>query len=878
MKQKRVDFILANSSFYVGLDRLYGAHRIATLRNMRLGKAYTIFGGVIFCRAERDDINQVEDLKGKSFVAVEKASFGGWQMAWREFKQKGINPVNDFKPLQFAGTHDAVVKAVLEGKADAGTVRTDTLERMAQEGLIDLEAIKVIDKHDDEDEFAFLHSTRLYPEWPMATLPGTPEALARQVAIALMDMSPDSAAAKAAKCAGWTIPLNYQPVHECLKELHIRPYSEPEVTFEAVFRHYWPWFIVTFVGLVAIILITFYVLNLNRKLLRIAATEEKRAHQQAEVARFGQSALSGVALDKLFDQAVRVASEVLGTKYAKVLEHFPQKHTLFLRAGVGWNEGWVGKRSVPDGPESLGGYALLQTKSVISKNINREGAFKVPELLAEHNVVAAMAVVIPGMERPFGVLSVHSDQVQHFTEDDAHFLEAIAHVLAATIQRKKEREAVARARDEAEVANKAKSEFLANMSHEIRTPMTAILGFADILLDNVSNWEQLDAAATIKQNGEYLIGIINDILDLSKIEAGKLEVEDVSCSPCKILGEVIALMRVRAEAKNLPLEVVQDGPMPQSIHSDPTRLRQILINLAANAIKFTEIGNIRLVARLLDADTEEPKVQFELIDSGIGMSEQQIANLFKPFSQVDTSTTRKHGGTGLGLAISKRLAKELGGDITVKSVPGEGSTFTLTVKTGPLEDVPLVNCPTEQLRASKLEKVQTQEAWVKTQEAKEQTPEKIQAPTPIKLDCRVLLAEDGPDNQRLISFLLKKAGAKVAVAENGQVAYELAKAAQDEGKPFDAILMDMQMPVLDGYEATRKLRHAGYNGPIIALTAHAMSTDRDRCIKAGCNDYEMKPIDSQRLLAVVAKYVESQKHEPLAEQNESNEADGKNSR
>ena len=400
--------------------------------------------------------------------------------------------------------------------------------------------------------------------------------------------------------------------------------------------------------------------------------------------------------------------------------------------------------------------------------------------------------------------------------------------------RKRSEVELAVARDDAQAANQAKSEFLANMSHEIRTPMTAILGFAEILMGSDLEREQSDAATTIKHNGEYLLQIINDILDLSKIEAGKMQIEHIQCSPCQILSDVTCLMRIRADAENLRLVVAYDSPMPKTIQSDPIRLRQILMNLISNAIKFTEVGEIRVVARVLDAECENPRLQVEVIDSGIGMPEEEMDRLFQPFGQIDSSTTRRHGGTGLGLAISKRLAKRLGGDIRVRSTLGIGSTFTLTVATGAFSQEDLLEEPSE--------------AHLSGDSQKPSSPSKV------TVDRRVLLAEDGPDNQRLISFLLKKAGADVVVADNGQVACDLALAARDDGTSFDVILMDMQMPVLDGYDATRRLRKAGYKGPIIALTAHAMSSDRDKCLHCGCDAYMTKPIEREKLIALVAEY------------------------
>jgi len=391
----------------------------------------------------------------------------------------------------------------------------------------------------------------------------------------------------------------------------------------------------------------------------------------------------------------------------------------------------------------------------------------------------------------------------------------------------------------AESANRAKSEFLANMSHEIRTPMTAILGYADVLLGTLADESSLLAARTIKRNGEYLLDLINDILDLSKIEAGKLDVQRVACYPVHVVAEVYCLMRIRAESKGLPLEVEYVGPIPEIIQSDPTRLRQILINLVGNAIKFTETGRVRLVVRLAPGLGTPPRLRFDVIDTGIGLAPEQVAQIFNPFTQADSSTSRRYGGTGLGLAISRRLAEMLGGNITVASAPGDGSTFTVTVQTGPLDGVRMLDNPRQ---------------IMERHQAERKTP-----PTSnVDLRGRILLAEDGPDNQRLIAFFLNQAGADVTLADNGQAAYEKAMDAMAADQPFDVILMDMQMPVMDGYEATRQLREAGYRAPILALTAHAMTGDRERCLAAGCDGYMTKPIQRDALLQLVQEHVAGQ--------------------
>jgi PAS domain S-box-containing protein len=391
---------------------------------------------------------------------------------------------------------------------------------------------------------------------------------------------------------------------------------------------------------------------------------------------------------------------------------------------------------------------------------------------------------------------------------------------------------LARAKEAAEAANRAKSEFLANMSHEIRTPMTAILGFSDMLLERAKEPSDRELVGIIKRNGEHLLDLINDILDVSKVEAGKLTVERLPCSPWDLIEDVVASMRVRADAKNLPLRVTYDGSVPNAVITDPTRLRQILVNLIDNAVKFTERGEVQLTIRATTPASGSPRLEFEVVDTGIGIAKNKLSRIFEPFSQADPSTTRKFGGTGLGLAITRNLVELLGGSMRVESRPGAGSRFWFSVAAsfpeGVLLDEGLDLSDSDLAEASQPQIAET---------------------------CRVLIAEDGPDNQRLFAMMLRRVGAEVDVVENGRQAVEQARRQAGEGTPYQLVLMDMQMPEMDGYEATRLLRETGYEHPIVALTAHAGSHNRERCLSAGCNDYVAKPVDRDELLKIASRYL-----------------------
>lgn len=393
-----------------------------------------------------------------------------------------------------------------------------------------------------------------------------------------------------------------------------------------------------------------------------------------------------------------------------------------------------------------------------------------------------------------------------------------------------------RLRLDAEAANRSKSEFLANMSHEIRTPLTAILGFTDLLHDDSDGADgperQAEMLDVIRSAGQHLLTLINDILDLSRIEADRLSIDPVETDLAVLIQGVAGLARTQAEGKGVDLQVLVTEPVPHRALIDPTRVRQVLVNLLGNAAKFTEDGKIQLRV----AAPDHSVLRIEVEDTGPGIEAEVIETLFEPFSQADGTVTRRFGGSGLGLSISRRLAELMGGSVTLRwTEPGKGSSFVLEVPIEVPEGTPL---------------------FESLDEAVDRSRKSNRGASTTTIGGSILLVEDGLMNQRLIKSILTRAGARVTVAGHGEEALEAIDAAAKRGETFDLVLSDMQMPVMDGYTLARTLASRGEGPPVVALTAHAMAEDEQRCLDAGCVGYASKPIDRAELLSICERYID----------------------
>ena len=699
VRYKEVDFVLTNPASYASLEASYGLSRIATLKNRRMQGSYIQFGSVIFTNAKRDDINSLIDLKGKSFMAVHANAFGGWWMALHALLQQGVNPKQDFSELKFAGfPQDKIVYAVKEGRIDAGTVRTDLLERMEAEGKISMSDFKILNKQAPDEDFPFVRSTQLYPEWAFATTKHTLDDLAQHVAVALLNIPAKHPALLASKSAGWTVPMNYQPVHDLMKELKVGPYvNEGQVRFIDVFNQYGVLITIICIALVGLSFATFTVSRLNRKLgaskssleqSKETLEQEVRERINAEMAMniyaerisslYEVSAMPGLTFDEQIEATLELGCRLLNLDIGKVSKlNKDDSHTVTYIVA-------------PDEMLIQGSNALELNHSFFDITVDADAPISLHNIgeseyndhpaYIESELESYIGTSIWVNGECYGTISFSSQHPsQPFTEAEYDLINLIGHWISVTITRQMEAEELQHAKENAEVANRAKSTFLASMSHELRTPLNAIIGYSEILHEE---WMDKDDPTAVKDlwkintSGKNLLALIDDILDLSKIEAGKVELE-IETFSLPILADEIETTITPLAAKNHNIITVKTESNIDTMTSDMNKLRQIILNLMSNACKFTHDGEISLALRQVFENNKE-WIYIHISDTGQGISDEDMEKLFKDFSQVGNSAD-KAKGTGLGLAISRKFCRLLGGDITLNSMVDVGTTFTVKV-------------------------------------------------------------------------------------------------------------------------------------------------------------------------------------------------------
>ncbi len=569
-------------------------------------------------------------------------------------------------------------------------------------------------------------------------------------------------------------------------------------------------------------------------IIKRTVDSETAALEQGERLRdlYEATSISGTSLDEKIDETLRLGCRVLGMEVGKLGCQDPEKNTSTFLNTIAPEE-MPAKRGLVLPLDKTFCQVTFASSGPVAMSHVSESEYKNHPAASFLGMEAYIGTTIFVNDKKFGTVNF-SNRKPHskpFTNVDKDFVNLLGKWISITLEQQVSEEALHVAKEEAETANHAKSTFLANMSHEIRTPLTAILGFSEMLLEDDEDKTEEDKKheiTSIIKSGSHLHDIINDILDLSKIEAGQLVIENIECPVVDLINEIEYIFKPQAQEKGLSFNTNLNSPLPNEIKTDPTRLKQILFNLCNNAIKFTKEGGITLSAEFLQ---DENRVQISVADTGIGISTEDMPSMFKPFSQADSSISRRFGGTGLGLCISKQLAQKLGGDITIKSEKNNGSEFITTIDAG--------------MPGNELNIVHSIDEIVNNEEINQ--PDRRQ-----QLNGHILLAEDNIENQQFIAKFILKAGLTLDTVDNGKLAFEKASSSK-----YDLILMDIQMPVMGGLEAIEKLRASGNTTPIICVTANAMQEDKERCFTAGADDYLTKPLDFSRFNYILSQYLGS---------------------
>ena len=800
VRSGKVDFVIVNTEIYVDLEAKYGINRIATLQNMTIKGPYTLFGGVIFRRADRNDIQSLQDLKGKKFMAVQATSFGGWNMAWRELKEAGIDPYRDFNNLSFGGTHDAVVFAVRDNKVDVGTVRSDTLERMSEEGKINITDYVVINRINPKNGFPFAISTRLYPEWPFAKVSHTSDELAKKVAISLFNMPMDDPAAISANAAGWTIPLDYQPVHDLMKELHIGAYKDyGKVTLSFIIRQYGYWLISILLLLLLMTLATIYVVRINRILRKARIDIEKNSCDlEIKVGERTDELKREIEERKRTENALRESEE----QYRSLVENInigvyrsavDQSHFIQANSAMAMMFGY----------DSVEGFMRTSVFDLYQDSGDRQ---KFVKEICENGFVKDRVL---HFQKKDGTLIWCS--VTAATQCDSNRNQKWINGIIEDVTEKRKLEEQLRQSQKME----AIGTLAGGVAHDFNNILTAIIGFGNLLKIRLSDDSQLNGYIdNILYAAEKATKLTRSLLAFSRkqlIDPRPVNLNDI------VSGVDILLRRVIGEDIEFKTLLVDEDLI---VMADKSQIEQVLLNLATNARDAMPDGGIMTLKTekvLIDGEATELSIQpgaygvVSLSDTGIGFDSITKQKIFEPFF-----TTKEVGkGTGLGLSMAYGIIKQHNGEINVYSEPGKGTIFRIYLR----------------LIQSKAEAI-----------------ESAAFPLIIGGSETILVVEDNEDTRKFIRQALEDFGYTVIEAVDGEDAISVFVENMDK---IQMIIIDIIMPKKNGKEAYDLIRRIKDDIPVIFTSGYAADIINRKGILEEGTYFISKPFSPHSLLSRV---------------------------